>query len=167
MQQETLILNNTQVNQKINRIAYQLYETFAHQKGITIVGIAGQGFVIAEKIKAALANISDLDIKLEEIKFSKQNPEESDFTYSGDIDAIKCGNVVLVDDVLNSGRTLIYAAKFLLRQPLQQLVTTVLVDRIHRKFPIKADFVGLSLSTTIQEHIEVRFKGDETNVYLQ
>lgn len=168
MHQETLVLNNHQVNQKINRIAYQLYESFVYQEQVIIIGITGQGFKLAKKITDALRNISSINVTLEQLTFSKQDPCFSEYQYSGNLAQLNNENVVLVDDVLNSGSTLIYAAKYLLNQPIKQLVTTVLVDRIHRKFPIKADFVGLSLSTTLQEHIEVRFnEEDETSVFLQ
>ena len=168
MQQEILILNNHQVNQKINRIAYQLYEAFVYQEKVIMVGITGQGFKLAEKIATVLREISSIEVTLEQLSFSKQNPCGSDYHYSGNLIDLNNSNVVLVDDVLNSGSTLIYAAKYLLRQQINHLITTVLVDRIHRKFPIKADFVGLSLSTTLQERIEVRFDDqDETLVFLQ
>lgn len=168
MDQEILILNHHQVTQKINRIAYQLYETFVYQEHVIIVGITGQGFKFAKKIADALSKISDIRVSLEQISFSKQNPTSDNYQYSGNLEQLNNANVVLVDDVLNSGKTLFYGAKFLLHKPIQHMVTTVLVDRIHRKFPIKADFVGLSLSTTLQEHIEVRFDdNDETLVFLQ
>ena len=74
--------------------------------------------------------------------------------------------MLLVDDVLNSGKTLIYGAKYLLDYPLKSLKTVILVNRRHRLYPIRADYVGLTLSTTMQEHIEVRFEGKEAEVYL-
>ena len=75
--------------------------------------------------------------------------------------------VVLIDDVLNSGKTLMHAASFLLNQDIKKMNTVVLVDRRHRNFPIKADFVGLTLSTTIQEHINVEILENKISVYLE
>jgi pyrimidine operon attenuation protein/uracil phosphoribosyltransferase len=168
MNQEILILDNHQVTQKINRIAYQLYETFVYQENVIMVGIAGQGYQVAEKIADKLRQISDLTISLEKLTFTKQNPTKDNYEYTGDTLNLANACVVLVDDVLNSGSTLIYGVKYLLKQPVKHLVTTVLVDRIHRKFPVKADFVGLSLATTLQENIDVRFNhNQETLVYLQ
>ena len=74
--------------------------------------------------------------------------------------------VILVDDVLNSGKTLMYAAKHFLTTPLNKLSTLVLVDRNHNRYPIKADYVGLSLATTLQEYINVELKGANKGVYL-
>ena len=74
-------------------------------------------------------------------------------------------SVVLVDDVLSTGTTLIYGVKHFLEVPLKRLKTAVLVDRNHKKYPVKADFKGISLSTSLQEHIEVRF-GENSEAYL-
>src|SRR5690606_22093855 len=74
--------------------------------------------------------------------------------------------VVLVDDVLNSGATLIYGVKYFLEVPLKKLKTAVLVDRNHKKYPVKADFKGISLSTSLLEHIQVVFEKDDEYVYL-
>jgi pyrimidine operon attenuation protein/uracil phosphoribosyltransferase len=74
--------------------------------------------------------------------------------------------VILVDDVLNSGKTLMYAAKYFLTTPLARLSTVVLVDRTHNRFPIKADYVGLSLATTLQEYVNVDLTKGEEGVYL-
>ena len=76
-------------------------------------------------------------------------------------------NLVLVDDVLNSGATLIYAVKHFLNTEIKQFKTAVLINRNHKKYPVKADFKGISLSTSLQEHIEVRFEKDNDAVYLK
>ena len=70
-------------------------------------------------------------------------------------DDYKNKSLVLVDDVLNSGTTLMYAVKHFLNVPLKQFNTAVLVNRNHKKYPVKADFKGISLSTSLQEHISV------------
>lgn len=166
--QKTRILDNHQVNQKINRIAYQLYERFLYEEKVIVVGIARQGYVVAQKISEVLNRIAEFDVELHELSMNKQAPASLNYTYSGNSGELAQANVVLIDDVLNSGQTLIYAVKFLLNEPIKQLVTAVLVDRIHRKFPIKADYVGLSLSTTFKEHISVEFDNElNTTVYLQ
>ena len=74
--------------------------------------------------------------------------------------------VVLIDDVLNSGKTLMYAAKHFLTTPILKLSTVVLVDRTHNRFPIKADYVGLSLATTLNEYVNVKLDGEEQGIYL-
>src|SRR5690606_29546255 len=110
-------------------------------------------------------DISDLKVTLCEVKINKQNPIEEVIT---SIPAEEYANkaLVLVDDVLNSGTTLIYGVKHFLHVPLKKFKTEVLVDRNHKQYPVKADFKGLSLSTSLQEHIHVVFNDNEEYAYL-
>lgn len=164
---KTLILNSKQIGQKINRIAYQIYENNYGEKEIIIAGIASNGFVLAKKIADVLIKIAPIKIKLIEIKINKENPIASEIKIALMEKELKNKVIVLVDDVLNSGKTLIFGAKPFLGTSVKRLTTAVLVDRGHNRYPIKADFVGLSLSTTLQEHItvEISKKGKEV-VYL-
>ncbi len=164
---KTLILNSKQIAQKINRIAYEIYENNYAEKEIIIAGIGGNGFFLAKRIVDALQNISPLKIKLIEIIIDKKNPLSKEIKIELSDEELKNKVIVLVDDVLNSGKTLIFGAKPFLSTPVKRLTTAVLVDRGHNRYPIKADFVGLSLSTTLQEHItvEINIKGKEI-VYL-
>ncbi len=159
------ILNHTQIQQKITRIAYQIYESNSAEKEIILAGIAGNGFVFTKKIATALGKISPLTITLCEVIINKQNPLEPIKT---SLKPSEYANkpLVLVDDVLNSGSTLIYGVKHFLEVPLKRFKTAVLVNRNHKKYPVKADFKGISLSTSIQEHIAVEFKGNSSAVYL-
>ncbi len=154
---KTLILNSKQIQQKINRIAYELYENNYAEKEIIIAGIASNGYILAKHIATVLKSITPIKIKLIEIVLNKKNP----------LKELQNKVIVLVDDVLDSGRTLIFGAKPFLNSPIKRLTTVILVDRGHNRYPIKADFVGLSLSTTLQEHITVELdkKGKEI-VYL-
>ena len=160
------ILSPLQVQQKIERIAHEIWENNFEEKEIILIGIDKRGYKVAKKIYTTLSNVSNCDVKLVKLKLHKDLPLENEITLSESIDKLKDKTVVLIDDVLNSGRTLIYAARFLLSTPIKKLNTVVLVDRIHRKFPIKADFVGLTLSTTIKEHISVNFDGEDVTVFL-
>lgn len=164
---KTLILNSQQIGQKINRIAYEIYENNYDEKEIVIAGIAKNGFVLAGRIAEVLQNISKIKVQLIEISLDKENPFSSDVKLKLSDKELKNKVIILVDDVLNSGKTLIFGAKLFLNAPVKRLTTTVLVDRGHNRYPIKADVVGLSLSTTLQEHITVELgkKGKET-VYL-
>ena len=164
---KTLILNSKQIEQKINRIAYEIYENNYDEKDIIIAGIGGNGFLLAKRIVDVLQNISPLQIKLIEIIIDKKNPLSKEIKIELSDEELKNKVIVLVDDVLNSGKTLIFGAKPFLSTPVKRLTTAVLVDRGHNRYPIKADFVGLSLSTTLQEHItvEINIKGKEI-VYL-
>lgn len=163
----TLILNNKQIEQKINRIAHEIYENNYNEKEIIVAGIAKNGFVLAKRIAEVLKSISPLKIKLIEIVIDKKNPLAKEIEIELSDKELKNKVIILIDDVLNSGKTLIFGAKPFLNAPIKCLTTAVLVDRGHNRYPIKADFVGLSLSTTLQEHVTVEIdkKGKEM-VYL-
>lgn len=160
----TLILNSQQIDQKIRRMAYQVYEQNSGENEIIIAGIKSSGYKLAEQLVAILAKISDLQIKLCQLEINKKNPLAK-IHNSIDESAYENKVVVIVDDVLNSGSTLIYAAKFFLDVPLKKLQTLVLVDRSHKKFPVKADFKGISLSTSLNEMVKVTF-GEKSAVEL-
>jgi pyrimidine operon attenuation protein / uracil phosphoribosyltransferase len=163
---KTLILNSKQIEQKINRIAFQIYENNYGEKEIIVAGISDNGYLFAKRIVDVLQKISPIKAKLIEIKIHKENPAASEIKISLTDKELKNKVIILVDDVLNSGRTLIFGAKPFLISPVKRLTTAVLVDRGHNRYPIKADFVGLSLSTTLQEHITVELKKGKESVYL-
>lgn len=160
-----IILSNIQIEQKIKRIAYQIYETNSNEKEIVIAGISKNGYILAEKLATILTEISPLKVLLCEVFINKNKPINS-VTTSLNPDEYKNKALVLVDDVLNSGTTLIYGVKYFLDVPLKKFKTAVLVDRNHKKYPVKADFKGISLSTSIKEHVVVEFSNTETIAYL-
>lgn len=161
----SFILNTTQINQKIKRIAYQIYESNSAEKEVVIAGIVGNGFVFAKKIVSVLEEISHLKVILCEVHINKKKPLEK-ITTSLSVDVYKNKPLVLVDDVLNSGTTLIYGIKHFLDVPLKRFKTAVLVNRNHKKYPVKADFKGISLSTSIKEHVIVEFSENDSKAYL-
>lgn len=161
-----LILNQTQIDNKIKRLAYQIYETFIDDEAIIIAGIATNGYIFAQKLEAELKAISNINIILCEVVVDKKNPE-SEITTSIASDVYKNKGLVLVDDVLNSGTTLIYAVRHFLNVPLRKFKTAVLVDRNHKKYPVKADFKGISLSTSLHETVHVIFEEANCGVYLE
>ncbi len=152
---KTLILSNRQIQQRIDRIAYQIYENNYQEKEIIIAGIAKDGFVLAERISEKLKEISPIKVKLAEIIINKKNPFSEKIKVNLPEKELKGKVVIVVDDVLESGRTMIYGIDPFLKSSVRRLTTVVLVDRDHRSYPIKADFVGISLATTMQEHISV------------
>ncbi|CAM1362289.1 Pyrimidine operon attenuation protein / uracil phosphoribosyltransferase [Tenacibaculum sediminilitoris] len=160
-----IILNNVQIEQKIRRIAFQIYESNSDEKEIIIAGIADNGYFLAEKISTILSEISPIKITLCKVLIDKKNPI-TPTTTSINSDEYQNKALVLVDDVLNSGTTLIYGVKHFLEVPLKRFKTAVLVNRNHKKYPVKADFKGISLSTSIKEHIVVEFTPNETIAYL-
>jgi pyrimidine operon attenuation protein/uracil phosphoribosyltransferase len=157
-----IILTQTEIDHKIKRIAFQIYETYVDEKEIVIAGIAQNGFILAQKIARALGTISPLKVHLCEVVINKQQPHLPVST-SMAASAYENKGLVLVDDVLNSGTTLVYGVKYFLEVPLGKFKTAVLIDRNHKKYPVKADFKGISLSTSMQEHVQVVF--DETGDY--
>ena len=167
MGNKSLILNNDDVQKKVSRISYQIIENYYDENEIIIVGVSKRGFLFAEFIFKKLKKInSTINFKLVELKIDKNKPDQSkiDIVPNESLDKKK---VILIDDVLNSGRTLMHAAAYLLHQKISKMNTIVLVDRRHRLFPIKADWVGLTLSTTLQEHIRVNFEKDNILIYLE
>ncbi|RNL91095.1 phosphoribosyltransferase [Sinomicrobium pectinilyticum] len=163
---ENKILGHEEIEHKIRRIAYQIYETFVDEDEIVVAGIVSAGLTFAEKIAAVLGDISDINITLCEVTVDKVNPTNPVKTSLPE-SAYRDKAVVLIDDVLNSGATLIYGVKHFLNVPLKKLKTAVLIDRNHKRYPIKADFKGISLSTSLQEHVSVEFGEEENVAYLQ
>ncbi|MDT0295096.1 phosphoribosyltransferase family protein [Mesonia ostreae] len=150
----TLILNHIEIEHKIRRIAFQIYENNIEEKEIVLAGIARSGYIFAEKLKECLENISPIQIILCEVKVNKKNPLDRVET-SLEKEQYSNKSIIIVDDVLNSGATLIYGIKHFLNVPVKKLQTAVLVDRSHKKYPIKADFKGISLSTSLSERVKV------------
>lgn len=166
MSNKTLVLDHKSISQKIRRIAYQIYEFNYSEEEIIFVAIEKQGVILAERIMPILEDISGIKVTLLKLKVNKKEPlQKPVLSASGDI--LNGKSVILIDDVLNSGRTLIYGACHILEYSVKNLTTVVLVDRLHRKFPIKADFVGITLSTTMQDHISVTFNKGKDVVYLE
>lgn len=162
---QNIILNHLEIDHKIKRIAFQIYETFVEEDEVILAGIASNGYVFAEKISQVLKEISDLKIILCEVKIDKLNPF-NEIATSIPKESYLNKSIVLVDDVLNSGTTLIYGVKHFLEMPVKKIKTAVLVDRNHKKFPVKADFKGISLSTSSKEHVHVVFEGNGNYAYL-
>ena len=162
----TQILDSKGIDQKINRLAWQIFEHNSKEKEIVIVGISGRGEILASKLSKVIKQISSLATKVETIHLDKDNPYKTEVAINLDVSDYTKKVVLLIDDVLNSGKTLMYASKYFLTTPLAKLSTVVLVDRTHNSFPIKADYVGLSLATTLQEYVTVILDGKEQGVYL-
>ena len=158
------IMDQKHIQKTIKRISYQIYETNSEENELVLAGIKENGLELATRIQKELKKISDLDVVLIEIKMDKKNPRDK-ISMSQSISFCENKSVVVVDDVLNTGKTLIYAVKKFLSIKLKKIQTAVLVNRNHKNFPIKGDFKGISLSTSIKEHINVRFGKDE-GIYL-
>ena len=159
------ILTNSQIKRKIKRISLQIIESNFEEKEVILAGIEQNGFLLAKELNKMITELSKLSIKLCSLKVDKKNPLNNIST-SLNSSEYKNKSIVVVDDVLNSGSTLMYAVKHFLDTELRQLKTAVLVDRNHKKFPIKADFKGVSLSTSIQNHVKVQFDKNSIEAFL-
>jgi pyrimidine operon attenuation protein/uracil phosphoribosyltransferase len=162
----TEILNHDQVKHKIKRIAYQIAEVYLNHDEIILAGIAENGYTFAKKLKIVLSKIIDSQITLCKVSIDKKNPRAAIST-SIPSSAYEGKGVVLCDDVLNSGTTLIYGVKHFLDVNIKKFKTAVLVNRNHKKYPVKADFKGISLSTTMEEHVEVELSAEPYSVILK
>jgi pyrimidine operon attenuation protein / uracil phosphoribosyltransferase len=159
------ILNKRKIDQKLVRLAHQVLEDAAEISQIHVVGISGNGMQIALKIQDELIQNSDKEVFLHEILLNKENPLSTPIVLKSTVE-FSNAYIVLVDDVLNSGLTMQYALMKLLEQPVKAVKTVALVDREHRCYPIKCDFVGMTLSTTLQERVEVEFGTEDYFAYL-
>ncbi len=166
MPAKTLLLNNNQIEKKINRLAYQIYENNYLEDELLIIGLAKKGYLFAEKLSQKLTEISTIKITL--IKLTLNSSDFINKKPKIDIaeDIFDDKVAILVDDVLNSGKTLIYGVKYLLNFPFKRISTAVLVDRNNKRYPIGTHYVGLALSTTLQSHISVAFNKNNIAAYL-
>ena len=150
---KTEVLDEDQILRICNRFAFQILENSIDSDVIHIIGIKEKGFDIAKIVERELKSITKKNISLSSIKIDKKNPKDSvlsDSNLNKNIDTI-----FLIDDVLNTGKTLIYSLSFLLKFNFKSIKTLVLIDRNHKQFPIKVDYKGISLSTNINDNIKL------------
>ena len=162
------ILNKQEIEDKIKRISYEIYEENFDNKSVIICGIEKNGSKIAKKIISELESICNIKVQFISIGLDKKSPL-STVKINSPQKSIKDKTIVLIDDVSNTGKTLIYVIQELLKYEPKKINTAVLVNRDHTVFPIKINFIGLSLSTSINNHIEVILNdnnNDEIGAYL-
>ena len=159
------ILSKEVVGKKLQRMAYEILENNIDEKEIILAGIRESGSVVAKMIQQMLGEISSIKTELITITLDKKEPTDVSLSKAFDFN---WKVIILIDDVSNSGKTLLYALKpFVVSHP-KKIQTLVLVERTHTSFPVRPDYVGLSIATTLQEHIFVEVKGEEvTGAYLQ
>ncbi|OAQ40680.1 phosphoribosyltransferase [Pedobacter psychrophilus] len=165
---KVLILDHQQIQQKINRIAHQILEDNFDEKEIILAGVVIRGYKLALRLEKVLKEIADFKITIVKLELEK---DSSKLESKIDIPLKECENkvIILVDDVLNSGRTLAYGLGVFLNIPLKKLRSVVLIDRSHKNFPVSPDFVGLELSTILKEHVSVILdeEREDDEVYLK
>jgi pyrimidine operon attenuation protein/uracil phosphoribosyltransferase len=161
-----LLLSRTEVLHKIERIAYQIAEENAYAEEIALAGIKNRGLFLAQRLAVWLDHIGGPKAVVGHIRMNKQNPVHDAITTNLNPDAWIHKPVVIVDDVANTGRTLLYACKPFMEQVHVKIQVAVLIDRRHKTHPVSPDFYGTALSTTLQEHVTVVLTEGEEAVYL-
>ena len=152
-----LILDNEAIQQKTTRIAYQIVEDNYDERELIIIGIKPNGYGYAQQLKKEIEGIDGMKVSLIELDLNKSLPLENEIKLDLGKKTLDNKVVIIVDDVANTGKTLYYALKPVMEFTPKKVQAVVLVDRQHKLFPVSPDFVGLSLSTTLQEHIVVEF----------
>lgn len=158
------ILDQSGTEQKLKRMAYEILEDNGMNEEIILAGIRSNGYVLALRISVLLEEISGKKIKVMGITLDKRHPK--DIAIDGNLD-VNGKVLIIIDDVSNSGKTLTYALKPFLDQYPSKIQTLVLVQRSHKKYPVHPDYVGLSLSTFLHEHIFVEVSEEKiTGAYV-
>ncbi len=157
------ILDDRRIRQKIKRLAIEILEHHFGESEIILAGLNNNGMQFAQLLLAELQPLAppDMQLTLTRIRLNPANPLEYAPTIDLPAESLRNKPVIVVDDVANTGRTIFYAVQPLLPVLPKQVEVAVLVDRKHKSFPIKADYVGLSLYTTLKDDIEVQLRGEE------
>jgi len=159
------ILEQDRIDKIVKRISFQIHEKNINNSEVVLIGVLKNGFILSKLIEKELKKISKYKVQLFSIKINKKKPLNP-IELNCDLIELKDKSIVLIDDVLNSGRTLIHCVKYLLDVPLSNFNTAVLIDRNHKKFPIKIDFKGISLSTSIKENVTVVFGNENSHAFI-
>ena len=152
------ILSKVTAEKKLRRMALEVTEQNYGEKELVLVGIKHSGLIIANKISNYLKEVFTGAVIVAALNMDKKNPTtitiEPSIDFNGKI-------VLLIDDVANSGKAMLYALKPFLETYPKKIQTLALVERTHKSFPVVVDYVGLSISTTLDEHIYVEVEGTD------
>lgn len=151
-----LLLNDFQIRQKIRRLAIQILERNYNEPAIVLAGINTSGSALATLLREELSAITSQEIKQVKVKLNPANPLDTPVVVDVAIGSLSNQVIIVVDDVANTGRTTFYACKPFLEILPSKMEVAVLVDRMHKAFPMHPDYVGLSLATTLQDNIVVQ-----------
>lgn len=163
-----LILSHSRIEQILERMAFQIVEQNLKESSLYLVGVWDKGYDLASILGGKLKKVSPLDVHLIKLEVDKIAPTQSEVILDRDRSELKDKVVILVDDVLNSGKTLAYSLRPFLSVDVRKIQVAVLVDRGYNRFPVKADYVGYTLSTTLKEHILVdMYNPNDISVFLQ
>ena len=165
--ESTLILSNTEVQSKLRRIAHEIHERFHDVNEVVFIAIQSGGSAVADALKIELKRISDIQVISIAAEINKKKPDLNKIRLQGNSDGIKGRVCIVIDDVINSGKTLMYVCSSIISHHPSQLFAAVVIDRFHRTYPVKADFVGLTLSTNLKEHVSLKNEAGEFSVWLE
>ena len=155
--EKNYILDEARAAKKLRRMAYEIIENNNEEQELVLAGIRESGTVMATNIQQLLAEISQVRTELYVISLDKHLPSTVTLSREGNFtDKV----IIVIDDVAMSGKTLLYAMQPFLSFHPKKIQTLVLVERSHKAFPVKPDYVGLSIATTLQEHIYVEVEGN-------
>lgn len=155
------ILNERQIKQKIKRLAFEILEENFDERQIILAGINNNGVHFSKLLYEELRKITNIELVMTQIKLNPADPLSSDILIDYPLPKLHGKVVIIVDDVANTGRTIFYAVKPLLEALPKKIEAAVLIDRKHKSFPIRVDYVGLSLATTLKEDIDVQIRSAE------
>ena len=156
--QKNQVLTDEQIRKKISRMAYEIYENNFEEKSLILAGVDGQGYVLAQLLQHEIQSISNLECVVVKLVVNKTAPESAAVTLDVAIKDLAKKNIILVDDVLNTGRILTYGMRPFLSITVKKIEVAVLVNRSHALYPIHPTYTGYELSTTLDDHIEVVLK---------
>ncbi|HEX7846541.1 MAG TPA: phosphoribosyltransferase family protein [Chitinophagaceae bacterium] len=159
------ILDQSTAEKKLRRMSLEIWENNSEEKEVILVGVKDNGYVLAATIQKMLAEVATVKTELISLSLDKRKPKAVELSREMDFnDKV----VILVDDVANSGKTLLYALKPFLSSHPKKIQTLVMVQRSHNSFPVHPDYIGLTIATTLQEHIFVEVSGDKvTGAYME
>lgn len=161
------VLDDRKIRQKIRRLAIEIVEHNYDEPELILVGINNRGMAFAKLLVAELQAISKQTISLTQLRVSPADPLATEVTIGMPIESMRGKVVIVVDDVANTGRTIFYACKPLLETLPKKIEIAVIVDRTHKSFPVKVDYFGISLATTLLENIDVQIgEGQPCGVFL-
>lgn len=161
------ILNQKQIEQKVRRLAFEILEHNIEEEGLILAGINNRGMALAQMLGAHIQQIRPIPLRLTNIRLNPAAPMEKPVEIGMPIAELRGKVVIVVDDVASTGRTLLYACKPILDTLPKKLEIAVLVDRMHKSFPVRVDYVGLSLATTLKENILVEIGEGEMGAFLE
>ena len=158
---KAVILDEISIDRKIKRLSYEIFERNLNNKKLLLVGIKKNGFVLAKLIQKELSEICKIKIDVTQVFVDKQKPFNECVIYNNNIETYRNTSIIVIDDVCSTGKTMMYVVSSLISNFTSTISTLVLVDRKHHNFPIKTDYVGIEVSTTLRQFIQVELEANK------